>query len=175
MSQSTVWTLSTYPLLVWTKHSPAPGRLCHILISLSFNFLICFRYNEVCDPGYNFASGGFSGGTGHFTQVVWKESTELGIGRAQSQQNGMECAYIVGRYKPAGNMMGDFPRNVKKGSFHRSQCHSNSNSGWPWKKFVDQNKKGPFNKNRVTKVDVPEYHFNVQSAHKIQLLKKKTF
>ena len=85
----------------------------------------------------------------------------------------MECAYIVGRYKPAGNMMGDFPQNVKKGSFHRSQCRSNS--GWPWKKFVDQNKKGPFNKNRVTKVDVPELHFNVQSAHKIQLLKKKTF
>ena len=165
MSQSTVWT----------KQSPAPCCLWHILISLSFNFLMCFRYNEVCYPGYNFASGGFSGGTGHFTQVVWRRSTELGIGRAESEQNGMRCAYIVGRYKPAGNMMGQFPENVKKGSFRRSQCHSNSNPRWPWRKFVDQNGKGPIDKNRVTKVDVPEYHFNVQSAHNIQLLKKKTF
>ena len=88
---------------------------------------MCFRYNEVCDPGYNFVSGGFSAGTGHFTQVVWKRSTVLGIGRAESEQNGMRCAYIVGRYKPPGNMIGEFPENVKKGSFHRSQCHSNSN------------------------------------------------
>ena len=134
-----------------------------------------FRYNEVCDPGYNFGSGGFSSGTGHFTQVVWKRSTELGIGRAESSRGSMKCAYIVGRYKPAGNMMGDFPQNVKKGSFDRSQCNSNSNSNskWPWRKFVDQNKKGPFDKNRDTKVGVPEY---VHPVHKIDLLlKKKTF
>ena len=118
---------------------------------------MCFRYNEVCDPGYNFASGRFSSGTGHFTQVVWKGSNELGIGRAESEQGGMKCAYIVGRYKPAGNMMGDFPESVKKGSFDRSQCNSDS----PWAKFVDQNEEGPSKKNRFTKVDVPEYHDNV--------------
>ena len=39
---------------------------------------IASRYNEVCDPGYDFASGAFSGGTGHFTQVVWKGSTDIG-------------------------------------------------------------------------------------------------
>ena len=116
-----------------------------------------FRYNEVCDPGYNFASGGFTRGPGHFTQVVWKGSTELGIGRAESTEGSMKCAYIVGRYKPAGNMMGDFPQNVEKGSFDRNQCNYNS----PWKKFVDQNGGGPLNKNRITKVDVPEYHDNV--------------
>jgi len=92
----------------------------------------------VCDPGYNFNSGGFSGGTGHFTQVVWKGSTELGIGRAEVQQNGMKCAYIVGRYRPAGNMMGDFAQNVVKGSFDsNSYCASVSNSGWK-KKFLDK-------------------------------------
>ena len=31
-------------------------------------------YEEVNDPGYNFDKGGFSSGTGHFTQVVWKET-----------------------------------------------------------------------------------------------------
>ena len=85
---------------------------------------VYFRYNEVCDPGYQFTSGGFSGGTGHFTQVVWKTSIELGIGRAESTKRGMKCAYIVGRYKPAGNMMGTFPENVPKGNFDRSYCDS---------------------------------------------------
>ena len=118
-----------------------------------------FRYNEVCDPGYNFASGGFSSGTGHFTQVVWKESTELGIGRAETTKGSMKCAYIVGRYKPAGNMMGNFPENVKKGSFDKSHCNSNFDS--PWAKLVHQDKEDPFNRNRVTKVDVPEYSDNV--------------
>ena len=92
----------------------------------------------MCEPGYNFNSGGFSGGTGHFTQVVWKGSTTLGIGRAEIERSGMKCAYIVGRYRPAGNMMGDFAQNVVKGSFDaNSYCTSVSNSGWK-KKFLDK-------------------------------------
>jgi hypothetical protein len=39
-------------------------------------------YDEVTNPGYNFETGGFSGGTGHFTQLVWKGTTELGCGIA---------------------------------------------------------------------------------------------
>lgn len=31
-------------------------------------------YDEITDPGYDFDSPGFSSGTGHFTQVVWKGS-----------------------------------------------------------------------------------------------------
>jgi len=63
------------------------------------------RYNEVCNPGYNFQRGGSSSGTGHFTQVVWKDSVELGIGHAEVKVKGMLCTYTVGRYKPAGNLM----------------------------------------------------------------------
>ena len=59
------------------------------------------------------------GEAGHFSQLVWKESTELGIGRAEIQQQGMRCAYIVGRYKPAGNYEGSYRENVLKGSFNR--------------------------------------------------------
>ena len=74
--------------------------------------MLFYRYLEVSKPGYNFESGGFSGGTGHFTQVVWKESTELGIGKAVGRRGGMQCQYVVARYRPAGNMMEDFQANV---------------------------------------------------------------
>ena len=84
---------------------------------MNHNVRIYFRYNEVCSPGYQFNAGSNNRGTGHFTQVVWKESTVLGIGRAEVQQNGMKCAYIVGRYKPAGNFLGEYQQNVPKGSF----------------------------------------------------------
>ena len=90
------------------------------LFSLMFS-----RYNEVCSPGYDFTSPSFSGGTGHFTQVVWKGSTVLGIGRAEGTIRGMKCAYTVARYRPAGNMMGTFAQNVVVGSFDRdSYCAS---------------------------------------------------
>ena len=80
------------------------------------------RYNEVCKPGYTFGQGSGGGGTGHFTQVVWKESVELGIGKADIDKNGMKCTYVVGRYRPAGNMMGDYAENVPQGSFNKAQA-----------------------------------------------------
>lgn len=76
----------------------------------------------MCDPGYNFNSGGFSAGTGHFTQVVWKGSSELGIGVAKGKDGGMTCYYTVGRYRPAGNMQGAFPKNVVKGMIDGQIC-----------------------------------------------------
>ena len=57
-------------------------------------------YEEISNPGYNFNDPGFSNGTGHFTQVVWKGSTKLGCGIA-----GM---YVCCRYSPPGNYMGQF-------------------------------------------------------------------
>lgn len=49
---------------------------------------------------------------GHFTQVVWKDSTELGVGMATDGNK----AFVVGQYRPAGNMnmAGYFEKNVLK-------------------------------------------------------------
>ena len=92
---------------------------------------IYFRYNEVCSPGYQFNRGSQNKGTGHFTQVVWKESTLLGIGRAESEQGGMKCAYIVGRYKPAGNYIGEYQQNVPRGNFDaNSYCATIKRNGF---------------------------------------------
>ncbi|XP_057184904.1 uncharacterized protein glipr2 isoform X2 [Triplophysa rosa] len=65
-------------------------------------------YNEIKD--YNFSRPGFSSKTGHFTQVVWKDTKELGVGLATDGNT----IFVVGQYLPAGNISnaGYFERNV---------------------------------------------------------------
>ena len=60
--------------------------------------------------------------TGHFTQVVWSSSRELGIGKATGTHNGIPCIYIVARYRPPGNFEGQFQTEVKRGSFTKEVC-----------------------------------------------------
>ncbi|XP_017289457.1 Golgi-associated plant pathogenesis-related protein 1-like [Kryptolebias marmoratus] len=55
-------------------------------------------YSEIKD--YDFNNPGFKSGVGHFTQVVWQSSTELGVGVAT---NG-NTVFVVGQYRPAGNI-----------------------------------------------------------------------
>lgn len=73
-------------------------------------------YNEV--KQYNYANPVFSAATGHFTQVVWKGSTQLGCGAAKGTKtmNGRNynAFYVVCHYAPAGNVVGQFSNNVLK-------------------------------------------------------------
>lgn len=45
---------------------------------------------------------------GHFTQVVWKASTKVGVGIAKNGRN----IYVVCNYDPPGNFGGRYPANV---------------------------------------------------------------
>lgn len=65
-------------------------------------------YEEITDPGYNFDKPGFTGGTGHFTQVVWKDTTSVGMAVSEDGR------FIFANYLPAGNFMGRFPENVPR-------------------------------------------------------------
>jgi uncharacterized protein YkwD len=58
---------------------------------------------------YKFPNGGFSMQTGHFTQVVWRGTTQVGCGRSQCK--GMDI--WVCEYDPAGNWEGQYPDNVR--------------------------------------------------------------
>lgn len=64
-------------------------------------------YSEI--KFYDWAKPGFGMKTGHFTQVIWKETEEAGFGVAISKSGNY---YAVGNYFPGGNMMGAFPENV---------------------------------------------------------------
>jgi len=66
-------------------------------------------YDEIKD--YHYSSPGFSMNTGHFTQVVWKDTKEIGCGSAKSAAGG---TYVVCNYNPPGNYSGRFPENVPK-------------------------------------------------------------
>ncbi|ROT71157.1 Golgi-associated plant pathogenesis-related protein 1 [Penaeus vannamei] len=46
---------------------------------------------------------------GHFTQVVWRDSKELGVGTARSRGGKI---YVVANYNPPGNMVGSFSTKV---------------------------------------------------------------
>jgi uncharacterized protein YkwD len=51
---------------------------------------------------YNFKSGGFSEETGHFTQLVWKDTTSIGC--AVRNCKGKLDFYVVCEYYPQGNV-----------------------------------------------------------------------
>ena len=145
------------------------GFFFSFIFLLSLFSLMFSRYNEVCSPGYDFTSPSFSGGTGHFTQVVWKGSTVLGIGRAEGTIRGMKCAYTVARYRPAGNMMGAFAQNVAVGSFDSdSYCASVSSKR---RRFFD--KYG--NTGKVNGARAPTFKTGPAEsrAQQVELLKSK--
>ena len=68
---------------------------------------------------------------GHFTQLVWKDSKEMGVGRSQSKDG---TWIAVANYLPPGNVIGEYPKNVllpKDGKkpvvAHDDESHSNAN------------------------------------------------
>lgn len=57
---------------------------------------------------YNYNTPGFSNDTGHFTQLVWKNTSRIGCGGSYSQGS----SFVTCDFYPAGNVQGQFPTNV---------------------------------------------------------------
>lgn len=87
-------------------------------------------YKEAVD--FNFEDPAFNAKCGRFSQVVWASSREFGVARCVAE-DGTE--YIVARYKPAGNILGEFKENIKplRDTLRRrrSSARRRSNSGAP--------------------------------------------
>ena len=69
--------------------------------------VIAMWYDEV--KRYSFASGGFSMKTGHFTQLVWRGTREVGCGVAHCK----DLDVWVCQYAPPGNVQGQYRENVR--------------------------------------------------------------
>jgi len=63
-------------------------------------------YNEY--KKYDYRSRSYQPGTGHFTQVIWKGSQEVGFAQAK----GTSMNFAVAMYYPPGNYVGQFDQNV---------------------------------------------------------------
>lgn len=76
-------------------------------------------YNERLD--YDYTNGVSSNGraVGHFTQIVWRDTTRLGCGMAtilRLDANNIltKETYVVARYTPAGNFVGEYTTMVAR-------------------------------------------------------------
>jgi len=78
-------------------------------IALAPNFIkaVDMWYDE--NKQYNYTRANYSPETGHFTQLVWKNTKYIGLGYINSKFNNM---LIVMQFDPPGNMLGDFGSNV---------------------------------------------------------------
>ncbi|KAL6926479.1 hypothetical protein ACO0SA_001792 [Hanseniaspora valbyensis] len=66
-------------------------------------------YNEI--EYYDFSDPGYSEDTGHFTQVVWKDTYEVGCGYKNC--NNAWGYYLVCNYLKQGNVIGEFASEVE--------------------------------------------------------------
>ncbi|KAI0466671.1 CAP domain-containing protein [Xylaria cf. heliscus] len=71
---------------------------------------------------YDFDNPGFTEDTGHFTQLVWKSTTDVGCGRRLCGERGW---YLVCEYWPRGNIIGAFKDQVD-----RESAAGRVRSGW---------------------------------------------
>ncbi|WP_326556399.1 CAP family protein [Micromonospora sp. NBC_01796] len=73
-------------------------------------------YGEITDYNFGDPSSSGPGATGHFTQLVWRETTKVGFGRASGKGGEWWETYIVATFYPAGNMQGEYEANVPPAS-----------------------------------------------------------
>lgn len=69
---------------------------------------------------YDYSQNKFDLNTGHFSQLVWKNTNEIGVGIAASPKTGI--VYVAMLYNPPGNVYGLFAKNVypKFGSYEEA-------------------------------------------------------
>ena len=70
---------------------------------------VCHKWYEEKE-NYNYDSNKFQKGKGHFTQLVWKKTNEVGFGFVGDNNK----YYYVALYYPKGNILNEFKENVLK-------------------------------------------------------------
>uniref|UniRef100_A0A1B0CTI2 SCP domain-containing protein n=1 Tax=Lutzomyia longipalpis TaxID=7200 RepID=A0A1B0CTI2_LUTLO len=104
----------------WARNLAARGQMFHRQnspygenIYMSYGMVVTGKsavdswYSEI--KSHVFGREPTSMGTGHFTQVVWKDSRQLGVGMAT---NAAGQTYVVANYDPPGNYIGRYAQQV---------------------------------------------------------------
>lgn len=110
-------TLASYAASFVAAYDCASGELSHSVwdfgenIALGYNVAGSVKgwYDEIKD--YDFIKSEFSGATGHFTQLLWKDTKQVGC--AIRYCNSFWGNITVCEYDPAGNWDGEFRENVR--------------------------------------------------------------
>ena len=82
----------------------------NIMISDSKDPKIIFKKWSKESENYDFNKNHFERNALHFTQIIWKETNEIGIGIANDVENKKYC--VVTLYYIPGNTLGEFQKNV---------------------------------------------------------------
>ena len=82
----------------------------NIMISDSKDPKILFKKWSKESDCYDFNKNHFERNALHFTQIIWKETNEIGIGIANDVENKKYC--VVTLYYIPGNTLGEFQKNV---------------------------------------------------------------
>lgn len=79
-------------------------------------------YLEITKYGFN--NPGYSNNTAQFTQLVWKNTTRIGVGLSWTVENGVNCYTSAAYYYPAGNIDGLYRQNVQPPTFIQTTTSS---------------------------------------------------
>lgn len=101
----------TYAECLWAHSQPGNGE--------TLQWAADSWYEEAEELGYDYDHpdtvegdrAEWNKGVGHFTQLVWKSSTHLGVGVAFHPQRKWKCI-VVAHFGPPGNVLGSFKENV---------------------------------------------------------------
>ncbi|EDO34555.1 predicted protein, partial [Nematostella vectensis] len=104
----------------WAEHLASTNRLEHSPQKECGENLACaggydlrgdkaaeMWYDEVKD--YNFETLAYNAKCGHFTQLVWRGTKEIGVAKRVSADG---TQFVVARYHPPGNVLGEFKENI---------------------------------------------------------------
>lgn len=105
-------------------------------------------YSEVENPGFDgdkVDSFVYSSGIGHYAQIVWGDTEEVGCGLVYYKSDGWYTSLVICNYARSGNFMS---KPVYKTGYHCSKCpdsHPGCNDGLCTKEGVDieQRNKAP--------------------------------
>ncbi|MCP2293344.1 CAP domain-containing protein [Nocardia amikacinitolerans] len=118
------WSSDTYSAAVEYAqrcrftHSDAQGRYgenLYVSTDLNADIEDAIAAWMAESSAYDYSRPGFSAATGHFTQVAWRATTQVGAAAVVCAAGTIlprPSKFIVARYTPAGNVLGQFTENV---------------------------------------------------------------